>query len=141
MAEPYSLGTPGPVGTPIVMLAHRHRGWIHDGRKAIEVCAIRIMQAADRKNAREIAIDCSAGEGASGSAIMLEGSSQAMIGIYIGWRSTHPDTSGPFSTSHMNFGIAVEGPFRNAILAAANDPSPRPAQAVQSAHAGVGAVR
>lgn len=134
-AEPYALGTPGPVGTSVFMLAHRHRGWVHDGSKAIEACAIRIMQAVDAKSAREIAIDCSAGEGASGSAIMLQGSTRAMIGIYIGWRSTHPETSGPFSSTHMNFGVAIEGPFRDAILAAAaNDTAPPAAPPTQSAH-------
>jgi hypothetical protein len=53
---------------------------------------------------------------------MIPGKAGAMVGIYVGWRSTHPDRPGPFSTTHMNFGVAVEGPFRSAILAAAIDP-------------------
>jgi len=121
-AQPYDIGSIGPVGTKVVMLAHRHRGWVHDGRKAIEACAVRTESRIDRMSAREIAIDCSAGEGASGSAIMIPGKAGAMVGIYVGWRSTHPDRPGPFSTTHMNFGVAVEGPFRSAILAAAIDP-------------------
>src|SRR5690606_7397029 len=40
-AKPYGIGKLGRVGMPIVMLAHRHRGWEHDGLKAIEACAIR----------------------------------------------------------------------------------------------------
>jgi len=121
-ARPYAVGEPGPVGMPIVMLAHRHRGWIHDGLKAIEACAIRIERRIDTKNPRELAIDCSAGEGASGSAIMSPGQATTMVGIYVGWRSTHPDRPGPFSTTHMNFGVAVEGPFRNAIAAMTEEP-------------------
>ena len=73
-AQPYGIGEPGPVGMPIVMLAHRHRGWIHDGLKAIEACAIRVESRVEKLSARELAIDCSAGEGASGSAIMAPGS-------------------------------------------------------------------
>jgi hypothetical protein len=121
-ARPYGIGEPGPVGMPIVMLAHRHRGWVHDGLKAIEACAIRIESRVEKLSARELAIDCSAGEGASGSAIMAPGQSGAMVGIYVGWRSTHPDRPGPFSMTHMNFGVAVEGPFKNAILGLAAEP-------------------
>lgn len=116
-ARPYAVGTPGPVGTQIVMVANRHRGWVNDGRKAIETCAIRTETSVERASARELAIDCSAGEGASGSAIMLPGASCSMVGIYVGWRSTHPDRPGPYSETHMNFGVAVEGPFRHAIMA------------------------
>lgn len=121
-AQPYGIGGNSHVGAKVVLLAHRHRGWVHDGRKAIETCAIRTETRIDRVSAREIAIDCSAGEGASGSAIMVPGKSGEMVGIYVGWRSTHPDRPGPFSMTHMNFGVAVEGPFKNAILAAAMKP-------------------
>jgi hypothetical protein len=121
-AQPYGIGSVGPVGMPVVMLAHRHRGWVHDGLKAIEACAVRTESRVEKMSPREIAIDCSAGEGASGSAIMIPGQSGAMVGIYVGWRSTHPDRPGPFSMTHMNFGVAVEGPFRTAILAAAMQP-------------------
>jgi Trypsin-like peptidase domain len=131
-ARPYGIGEPGPVGTPIVMLAHRHRGWVHDGAKAIEPCAIRVESLTEKDMPRELAIDCSAGEGASGSAIMNPGEAGAMVGIYVGWRSTHPDRPGPFSMTHMNFGVAVEGPFRNAIVAMTSPPTvqqtPAPAE-------------
>jgi hypothetical protein len=121
-AQPYGIGDPGPVGTPIVMLAHRHRGWVHDGAKAIEPCAIRVESLTEKDMPRELAIDCSAGEGASGSAIMVPGAATSMIGIYVGWRSTHPDRPGPFSMTHMNFGVAVEGPFRTAIVTMTSPP-------------------
>ena len=126
-ARPYSLGTPNDERIPVVMLAHRHRGWVHDGMKAIEACTLRTAHRVDYGSAREIGIDCSAGEGASGSAILLPGSNTAMIGIYVGWRSTHPDSAGPYSPNHMNFGVAVEGPFRNAVLAVANEEKNPPA--------------
>jgi hypothetical protein len=121
-ASPYGVSEPGPVGAQVVLLAHRHRGWVHDGAKAIETCAIRVESRTEKDMARELAIDCSAGEGASGSAIMVPGQSGAMVGIYVGWRSTHPDRPGPFSMTHMNFGVAVEGPFRSAIATMTSPP-------------------
>jgi hypothetical protein len=133
-AKPYALGTPGGTGMPIVMLAHRHRGWVHDGRKAIEACAIRDARSVDKASPREIDIDCSAGEGASGSAIMMPGAANQMVGIYVGWRSTHPETTGPYSQTHMNFGVAVEGTFRKAILAMTAEPAAVPATASASLH-------
>lgn len=116
-AKPYRIGAGAP-GAPIVMLAHRHRGWVHDGRKAIENCILRVAHRVDTRNPREIGIDCSAGEGASGSALMLRGATTSIVGIYVGWRSVHPARSGPFSPTHMNFGVALEGPFRTAVVTA-----------------------
>jgi hypothetical protein len=127
-ARPYGLGTTED-GAEIVMLAHRHSGWVHDGLKAIEACAIRSTEHVDPLSARELDIDCSAGGGASGSAIMLPGAAGAMVGIYVGWRSTHPDSPGLFSQANMNFGVAVEGPFRDAILATTNGSEPTPIDA------------
>lgn len=117
-ARPYQLGESAP-GLGIALLAHRHRGWIHDGRRAIEDCRIRNEIARPfGTEPREIDIDCSAGDGASGSAIMLPDATCRMVGIYIGWRSSHPDEVGAYGPDHLNFGIAVEGSFRSAILAA-----------------------
>ncbi|GGE27241.1 hypothetical protein GCM10007276_00520 [Agaricicola taiwanensis] len=115
-ATPYQIA---PLSTPgsIFLVANRHEGWVHDGMKAIEACAIR--QAARRiANApRELAIDCSTGQGASGSALMLPGAPGSMIGIYVGWRSSHPQAAGPYAPNHLNYGLAIEGAFRTAIEA------------------------
>jgi hypothetical protein len=116
--RPYRLGDGGTDGLPVVLLAHRHRGWIHDGRRAIEDCRIRGEAARPAGAPREMDIDCSAGDGASGSAILRRDDNCHMVGIYIGWRSSHPGRVGPYAADHLNFGIAVEGRFRAAILAA-----------------------
>lgn len=123
-ARPYLLGKSVTAGSEVVLLAHRHRGWIHDGSKAIEGCRVRAERTAASSDPREIGIDCSAGEGASGSAIMTPGDGGSIVGIYVGWRSTHPETAGPYSSTHMNFGIAIEGAFRNAVIAASSLPDP-----------------
>jgi hypothetical protein len=123
-ARPYMLGKSVAEGAEIVLLAHRHRGWVHDGSKAIEGCRVRAERPTAGSDPREIGIDCSAGEGASGSAIMTPGDGGSIVGIYVGWRSTHPETAGPYSSTHMNFGIAIEGAFRNAVIAASSLPDP-----------------
>ncbi|HVV93818.1 MAG TPA: hypothetical protein VHD15_10395 [Hyphomicrobiales bacterium] len=117
--HPYTIANGGSDGEGVALLAHRHRGWVHDGRRAIEDCRIRSEAAKPVGLApREIDIDCSAGDGASGSAILEQGADTRMVGIYVGWRSSHPETTGPYGPDHVNFGIAVEGHFRDAVLAA-----------------------
>ncbi len=111
---PYRLATLDQV-RDILLVANRHRGWSFDGAKAVERCAIR---AAVRKVAnapRELGIDCSTGQGASGSAFLLPTEQGTMIGIYVGWRSRHPSAAGAYAASHQNYGLAVEGDFRGAI--------------------------
>jgi hypothetical protein len=137
--NPYQLADGGHDGEPVALLAHRHRGWIHDGRRAIEDCRIRGEAArAPRLAPREIDIDCSAGDGASGSAIMLPGASCRMVGIYIGWRSSHPDAVGPYSAHHLNFGITVQGAFRNTILTLAGEEEHPAVAAAQAPASGSG---
>ena len=120
-ARPYEDGDGAPIGTSIVLVAHRHRGWAYDGLRAIEACRIRAETAAPPRDPREIDIDCSAGDGASGSAIMVPGSTCRMVGIYVGWRSSHPDAISPYSAHHLNFGITVQGAFRDTILRVAHE--------------------
>ncbi len=117
-ATPYQLADASSAGS-ILLVANRHQGWIHDGQRAIESCAIRTAVQTISGAPRELAIDCSTGQGASGSALMLPGAPGVMIGIYVGWRSAHPKLAGPYAANHLNYGLAIEGPFRAAIQAAA----------------------
>lgn len=126
-ATPYevtSLSTPGE----IMLVANRHEGWVHDGLRAIESCSIRRAARIVADSPRELAIDCSTGQGASGSALMLPGAPGSMIGIYVGWRSSHPKAPGPYASNHLNYGLAIEGPFRDALQAAVT-PSLHPFEA------------
>jgi hypothetical protein len=112
---PYKLAaTPSSLGD-ILLVANRHQGWVHDGHRAVEACAIRNAVKTLSSAPRELAIDCSTGQGASGSALMLPGAPGVMIGIYVGWRSAHPNMAGPYATNHLNYGLAIEGPFWAAI--------------------------
>jgi hypothetical protein len=38
----------------------------------------------------------------------------------VGWRSNKPFRSAPFSRSHYNFAVTIEGAFKRAVVAAAS---------------------
>lgn len=66
----------------------------------------------------ESAIDCNAAPGSSGAALTT---GHNIVGIYLGYRSSDPARAQPFSATHYNFAITVEGPLRRALLAAAHE--------------------
>jgi hypothetical protein len=48
------------------------------------------------------------------------GEDQMQIGaILVGWRSNKPYRAVPFSPTHYNFAVSIEGAFRTAVLDAA----------------------
>lgn len=108
-ATPYRIGS---AGKNVILLAQQHHNW-RKRSKSIELCDIREKKRGKFGN-REISITCDAGDGASGSALLRPGS-KTMVGIYVGFRSAHPNKSGPFSKRHLNFGVTIEGKFRQAI--------------------------
>jgi hypothetical protein len=82
-----------------------------------ETCAVRgVIKTAD--GVRELAIDCSGSPGGSGGAII--GQNGEVTGIYVGDRSSSPSEAQPFSKTHYNFAITIEGAFRRALLAEAH---------------------
>jgi hypothetical protein len=85
-------------------------------RMGIEHCGARRMIGTSRDGIREIAIDCSAAPGASGAALLSD--RHRMVAIHVGYRSTNPDKAQPFSMTHYNFAITIDGRFRRALLAA-----------------------
>lgn len=112
-ATPYGLAAPGIKPGVVVMLAGGNREAAAWGA---EQCAARNVMAA-REGIREFAIDCNAGPGSSGAALL--GGGRNVVAIYVGFRSADPGRAQVFSATHYNFAITVEGPFRRALLAAA----------------------
>jgi hypothetical protein len=45
------------------------------------------------------------------------------VAIFVGFRSTDASRAQPFSDSHYNFAITIEGPFRRALLEAVGPPA------------------
>jgi hypothetical protein len=112
-ATPYVLA--GAQLGPITLCAAGNGG---PTRFGAETCAVRSVLRTAADGIRELAIDCSGSPGGSGGAII--GRNGGIAGIYIGYRSAHPDEAGPFSSTHYNFGITIEGGFRRALLAEAH---------------------
>lgn len=112
-ATPYSLASATAMPAPILMCAGGNKGFAAMG---VEQCTARKVIEKSADGVREIAIDCNAGPGSSGAAIL---SGRKVLGIYVGYRSSNPGKAQTFSATHYNFAITVEGPFRRALLAAA----------------------
>src|SRR5690606_14615348 len=92
---PYRLGG---AGTSVRLVAGMHDDW--PGGRSIEACRIRARRPVGG-GIDEIHFDCSAGNGASGSAI-LAGNSDTLVGIFVGYRSTNPRARAPYSEHHYN---------------------------------------
>src|SRR5262249_31870800 len=97
-ASPYGLGVPGRLGA--VTLAGAGNG--SPARFGTEACAIRKILQTSADGIRELAIDCSASPGSSGAALLDQRG--GIAGIYVGFRSTDPNQSQPYSDTHYNFG-------------------------------------
>lgn len=110
---PYGLAPAGSKPGSVFMVAGGNQ---RADRIGAEQCNARGMLEASPQGVREFAIDCNASPGSSGAALT---GSQKIVGIYVGYRSTDPARAQAFSSTHYNFAITVEGPFRRAVLAAA----------------------
>jgi hypothetical protein len=110
---PYGLAPAGAKPAGVFMVAG---GNTRADAMGAERCAARGVLAASPEGIREFAIDCSAAAGSSGAAVTAR---HNVVGIYVGYRSTDPARARAFSSTHYNFAITLEGPFRRALLAAA----------------------
>lgn len=112
--RPYGLAPAGTTPSAVVMCAGGNGDYAAMGT---EHCSARKVIGVAPDGIRELAIDCNAGPGSSGAALI--GAENKIVGIYVGYRSAHPDRPLAFSAIHYNFAITVEGPFRRALLALA----------------------
>jgi hypothetical protein len=108
-----SMNVPGPV-----VLASVSRS----GGRLLEQCRARQVTASAPTGLREVALDCDAEGGTSGAALLSETGN--FLGVYVGYRSTHPGRPGPFSMQHYNFGLTAEGGLRRAIAQVADRNQP-----------------
>ena len=113
-ATPVGLGALAKFPSGVTMYGGGHGR--ADGL-AGERCLARHAIGTSPQGIREIAIDCNAAPGASGAAL-LDAQHRA-VAIYVGYRSATPDETQPFSRTHYNFAISIEGPFRRALLSMA----------------------
>jgi hypothetical protein len=113
-ATPYRLAPAGATPSGVFMVAGGNR---RAEAMGAENCKARGILATSPEGVREFAIDCNAAAGSSGAAVT---SGHRIVGIYIGYRSADPTRAQAFSSTHYNFAITLEGPFRRALLAVAH---------------------
>jgi hypothetical protein len=116
---PYQLSDSVQAQAPIEFVARGHIDWGDGRRMSMEACQLHDQLSAGQEGTREFAFDCETGDGASGGAVLM-GDDQMQLGaILVGWRSNKPYRAVPFSPTHYNFAVSIEGAFRTAVLDAA----------------------
>ena len=116
---PYQLADTVRAQAPVEFVARGHIDWGDGRRMSMEMCHLHDQLSAGQEGTREFAFDCETGDGASGGAVLM-GEDQMQVGaILVGWRSNRPYRAVPFSPTHYNFAVSVEGAFRTAVLDAA----------------------
>jgi hypothetical protein len=112
--RPYALAEKSEAPSPITLYGGGNGQAATIG---VEQCSTRRVTATAPEGIRELSFDCSAAPGGSGAALLNE--KNEIVAIFVGFRSVDASRAQPFSDSHYNFAITVEGPFRRALLQAA----------------------
>ena len=81
---------------------------------SLQDCRLRDGLENGAEGTREFSFDCSANVGASGAGL-LDGDGKALLAVFVGYRSVAPDQALPFSSTHYNFAVTIEGAFRRAV--------------------------
>jgi len=116
---PYGLADAPAANLPVEFVARGHIDWGEGRRLSMENCHLHDQLEVAAEGTREFSFDCETGDGASGGAVLM-GADQMKIGaVLVGWRSNRPMAAMPFSRTHYNFVVSIEGAFRKAVIAAA----------------------
>jgi hypothetical protein len=115
---PYGLADAARPNTPAEFVARGHIDWGDGRRLSMEKCTLHDQLAAGEEGTREFSFDCETGDGASGGAVLAGADDPVIEAVLVGWRSNKPFRSAPFSRSHYNFAVTVEGDFRKAVVEA-----------------------
>ena len=118
---PYGLADGAKQNTPIEFVARGHIDWGEGRKLSMEKCHLHDQLSAGEEGTREFSFDCETGDGASGGALMMGSSKPAIGAILVGWRSNKPFRAVPFSRTHYNFAVTIEGAFRKAVVTAAGN--------------------
>jgi hypothetical protein len=115
-ARPYAIGEQPEEPSPVMLYGG---GNGQAGTTGVERCSTRRVTAKAPEGVRELSFDCSAAPGGSGAALLND--KNEVVAIFVGFRSVDASRAQPFSDSHYNFAITIEGPFRHALLKMAVD--------------------
>ncbi|MCC6946837.1 MAG: trypsin-like peptidase domain-containing protein [Bradyrhizobiaceae bacterium] len=114
--KPYALGTTPEISSRVLMYGG---GNGEAGNMGVERCSIRSETATSPEGIQEVSFDCSAAHGGSGSALLNE--NREVVGIFVGYRTLDAKAARPFSATHYNFAITIDGAFRRALILAARE--------------------
>ncbi|MGC2223015.1 MAG: serine protease [Methylocella sp.] len=117
---PYGLADAARSNTPIEFVARGHIDWGEGRKLSMEKCLLHDQLSVGAEGTREFSFDCETGDGASGGALVMRINKPAIGAILVGWRSNKPFRSAPFSRTHYNFAVTIEGAFKRAVVAAAS---------------------
>ena len=117
--KPYGIATDIHADEPVTFVARGHIDWGNARALSLQQCLMHDQLSEAEEGTREFAFDCDTGDGASGGALMLDADMANVGAILVGWRSNKPFKAVPFSRTHYNFAVTMEGAFRQAVYAAA----------------------
>lgn len=116
---PYALAGTAKPRTAVSFIARGHIDWGEGRKLSMERCMLHDQLAVGPEGTREFSFDCETGDGASGGAVVLDDAAPTIGAILVGWRSNKPFRSAPFSRTHYNFVVTIEGAFKQAVVSAA----------------------
>ena len=116
---PYQLADSVGVSKDVLFAARGHFDWGNGRVMSMEACRLQAQLNKGSEGTREFAFDCETGDGASGGAVLTGDDKLHLGAILVGWRSNSPTKLVPFSPTHYNFVVSVEGEFRDAVTNAA----------------------
>ncbi|WP_374306163.1 trypsin-like peptidase domain-containing protein [Methylocella sp.] len=117
---PYGLASGQAPGASVAFVARGHIDWGEGRRLSFEKCGFKDQLSVGEEGTREFSFDCETGDGASGGAVIFGDKGEPLVGaVLVGWRSNKPFRAAPFSPTHYNFAVTIEGAFRKAVVGAA----------------------
>ncbi|ACB97156.1 trypsin-like peptidase domain-containing protein [Beijerinckia indica] len=122
-AVPFSLAETVHDNEPVEFVARGHIDWGDGHRLSMEKCHLHDQLSIGSEGTREFSFDCETGDGASGGAVVTTADKPVIGAILVGWRSDKPFHSAPFSNTHYNFAVSIEGAFKQAVINAATHPA------------------
>lgn len=117
--KPYGLAAQVRENEQTTFVARGHIDWGEARKLSMQDCLVHDQLSTGSQGTREFSFDCDTGDGASGGALMFDRDYSRIGAILVGWRSNRPFSAVPFSHTHYNFAVTLEGGFRRAVYAAA----------------------
>ena len=116
--RPYGLANDVHNNQPVTFVSRGHIDWGEAKHLSFQQCTLHDKLSEGDEGTREFSFDCDTGDGASGGALMFDRDMAHVGAILVGWRSNRPFKAMPFSRTHYNFAVTIEGAFRQAIYTA-----------------------